>query len=907
MRRLGSLLGLLMGVITTAQAKGEPGESRSVRSSIAATADIDHAPPEGPSAVNAGSESPVQSASRDAVAPPPLQRSAIVPPRLTHFENAIYPKAAQHAEIEADVGLTLTIDRDGRVTRVEVSEPAGHGFDEAAAAAAERFVFEPATRAGVAVAAKIRYRYSFRLEAKLVSPGAESSIAAVQTGELRGKILAGTPPSPIAGVLVRVRADAMLGNAVIREVVSDGKGEWSIPELTPGTYSVELVAIGYRPVTEREQVAVNRATAVTYGLESSDESKIEVTVRGAAMHREVAHYELSRTELVKVPGTMGDAIHAVEAMPSVARPPAFSGTLIVRGSAPQDTQVFVEGTYIPRVFHYASLSSVIPSEMIERLEFYPSNFSSRYGRGMGGIIEVGMRETNPDGRYHGSAQIDFINARANVEGPVPKASGWHFMGGFRSSYVDRWLVPVLRSSGSGLDWMPRYHDYQFYLERRLPNNGVYRVGVFGASDRFVKIDERETGLAPSDSFLHIQSQLRLHLSSRVHLRASWSLGRNRAFEPGDDDRSVRTTYTLGTFRSELAIATSSFGLVRFGTDLLYAPFRVEALADQADSGGALNSAETGAPKLTAYDIRSVYFRPAAYAEYELAPNRRVNVTLGTRVDYTKDTSKWDVAPRLSARTVLIEAPRRTVLKGGIGLFYQPPDPGQTIDELGTKGLTSSRALHSMIGVEQSLSKRVTLSVEAFDKEMRDLIGMRTDGTGNTVAENSGRGRVIGADFLLRYQADERFFGWASYTLSRSTRQLAPGEPTLLYRFDQPHVLNLVGSLRLGRGWEVGGRFQYASGSNYRACPGGLFDNSSGYYRCYGTQAMKRMGPYHQLNLRVEKVWSFDTSRLGLYLDLINAYFHNSPDYPVTNFDRSGVKFQSFSLPLLPSFGLRGEL
>jgi hypothetical protein len=58
----------------------------------------------------------------------------------------------------------------------------------------------------------------------------------------------------------------------------------------------------------------------------------------------------------------------------------------------------------------------------------------------------------------------------------------------------------------------------------------------------------------------------------------------------------------------------------------------------------------------------------------------------------------------------------------------------------------------------------------------------------------------------------------------------------LHVYDQPHVLNAVGSYRLGRGWEIGARWRYISGFLYRACAGGLFDNSIGY----STDAMARI-------------------------------------------------------------------
>src|SRR5688572_6111044 len=62
-------------------------------------------------------------------------QSAVTPPSLTEFVKAPYPAEAQAKGVEADVVLALDIDETGRVTAVEVVEPAGYGFDEAARAA----------------------------------------------------------------------------------------------------------------------------------------------------------------------------------------------------------------------------------------------------------------------------------------------------------------------------------------------------------------------------------------------------------------------------------------------------------------------------------------------------------------------------------------------------------------------------------------------------------------------------------------------------------------------------------------------------------------------------------------------------------------------------------------------------
>jgi vitamin B12 transporter len=109
-------------------------------------------------------------ANGDAGAPSPdaadgggVPAAGLESPVLRTFSAADYPQDALAGQREADVLLRLAIAADGHVTAAEVVAPAGQGFDEAAVQAALRFEFTPARRAGTPIAARIMYRYEFRL------------------------------------------------------------------------------------------------------------------------------------------------------------------------------------------------------------------------------------------------------------------------------------------------------------------------------------------------------------------------------------------------------------------------------------------------------------------------------------------------------------------------------------------------------------------------------------------------------------------------------------------------------------------------------------------------------------------------------------------------------------------------
>jgi vitamin B12 transporter len=110
--------------------------------------------PPGSAAPGVG-EGPAETAPSDAA------HAALQPPVLLGFVPAEYPAAAQAEQRPGRVGLRLTLDATGKVTDAEVVEPAGHGFDEAAQAAALRFTFAPARRGDTPIPARIPYSYVF--------------------------------------------------------------------------------------------------------------------------------------------------------------------------------------------------------------------------------------------------------------------------------------------------------------------------------------------------------------------------------------------------------------------------------------------------------------------------------------------------------------------------------------------------------------------------------------------------------------------------------------------------------------------------------------------------------------------------------------------------------------------------
>jgi TonB family protein len=824
--------------------------------------------------------------------------SAITPPTLSKFVEAVYPPQAEAERLEAEVVLALDIDAAGKVTAAEVVEPAGNGFDEAARAAALGFEFEPARRNGRPVKSRILYRYAFHFEApQPVAQPAPSSI--------EGRALDAATERPLAGARVRLQQNRRL----IAEKVLGGDGRFGFPKLDPGGYSITIEADGYLPLTVEEALSLEEQLTATYRLEQqSAEASVGVVVHGARPRREVTRRPIGRRELSRIPGTSGDALRAIQNLPGVARPPSLSGALVVRGNAEMTTPVFIDGMWLPNVYHFGGLSSVVPTEMIDEINFYPGNFSVRYGRALAGVVDAHLRETRDDGRYHGLLQLDLIDVRGLAEGPIPGLSGWNFIAAFRRSHIDAWLTPLLEDRDTDIEAAPVYYDYQLLADTRPTPRSYLRLGLVGADDRFRLVDTSSaTGgrIENIDSSWGIGSIYNVSLDQGLSLDLTLTMARlHQRFELSTINVDTVAYGTIG--RGELAYQMWDRAKLVLGFDVLFAPYTVEG---QLPDDAGPNAPDTGSfvtSPTRRFDQSSMFLQPAVYAEFQLAPSRRTEIVSGVRLDYTDETRRVDVSPRLSARYELVHGSPSTVLKAGSGLFHQPPGLAEVVlsEE---HSLRSTRAWQNSLGIEQELSEQVELSLEGFYNVLDDLISRRPDAQGVLRYDNSGVGRVVGAELMLRYKADERFFGWLSYTLSRSERTWVPGEPSRLFYLDQTHILTALASLDLGRGWEIGGRFRYVSGNLYTACEGGLFSSLSTAYLCLnGPISGERLPPFHQLDFRVDKRWVFSEFTLGAYLDLINAYNRTNPDFISYNFDFTQSRPQTGSLPIVPSLGLRGE-
>ena len=832
---------------------------------------------------------------------PPEQPPTMTPPKLLgEMPAAAYPPGASG---DARVMVQIEVDESGAPTNLVVTSPAQLPFDEAALAAARTLRFEPARLGSKPIPVRIQIAFNFQ------APRTRGA-AADKPVNLFGVVRERGTRKKLSGVEVAA------GEA---SAATDGEGRFELRGVPEGA-PVEIVvsAPGYLRFTTRETVEPGKRLEVEYRIQPIISGALELTIEGERERRELSRTTIPILEAERIPGAQGDALKIIEDLPGVARTsPIGGGFLVIRGSKPGDSFVYLDGEPIPLLFHFGAISSVVNPDLLEAIDFIPGNFSSAYGDLTGGLVEVRTRDLRSE--PHGYANLNLLEASALVEGEL--APGLHAAVAARRSYIDAILkATVANSPDFALTVAPFYYDAELRLDYR-PRLSPHRLSLFAiASDDELGVllnrpTDQDPNLSGSIDAKTAFQQIRL---KHEYARGPFTLETIGMFERLELRFNVGPSNFLLLGHDFFLRSTARYqaGDVSFASGLDLANRRVIVGATFRQSflfrEGEFNNQGPRPDDAVTTVPPSIYFRfsPGLWGEarWKLFPN--LILTAGLRGDVftyaPRDShTTWTLTPRLTARWDLSDS---FALKAGLGLYSQGARNGDAARPFGNPQVLPERAFQGTLGAEARPLPGVFASVEAFYKGLSDLI-VRTDAVENgqpVILDNAGTGRVYGLEVLVRKELTERLFGWVAYTLSRSDRVDRPGEPRRLFDFDQTHNLTVIASYKLPAGWQIGGRLRIISGNPDTPVLGARYlAGFDAYLPIYGLANSTRVPTFRQLDVRVDKTWTFDSWLLDVYLDVLNATNRRSIEGSVYSYDFSQHDYFK-GLPVIPTLGLKGS-
>jgi TonB family protein len=797
--------------------------------------------------------------------PPSDATPTFEPPRARGPTDVAYPSDAPAHTDPVVVTVKLTVDPTGAVAKIEQLTPAQPGFDEAVAAAARAFRFEPGTYDGKPVPVEITFTHTFLPPPPAPPPVTDQGPPT--SSRLRGKLVQLGTRAPVRGATVTAKVG---DRSYVAEADRNGRFELALPD---GPASVTVTAPGHNVFVQREALAPKQALAVTYLVERDRYDPYEITVVGEQRREEVSRISLRGAEIKQVPGTFGDPFRVVQALPGVASVVSLLPFPIVRGASPSSTGFLLDGTRVPLLYHLLSGPSVIHPDFIDEIQFYPGGAPVPYGGYTGGIIDGRTKRARRDERL-----LDFdanlLQLGGLVRQPIPWLDATLTVAG-RYGYPG--LILGLATNLVSLS----YWDYQLRLDGGTAANG-WTVFAFGANDQLDTVAptadpaDPNPPLSPSLILGFHRLDLRLHRTyGRLVTSYRAVLGYDKTFSQGTDFSVLVAEPSIHLTWKRDATLTLSAGVDG-------AIHQVSQGNDRMATANAL-SAITG--ELGTFTIGS------ALAEALWRPSPAWLIRPGVRGDIYHDqtATRGSIDPRLTVRYLLGRRDLADVppdsddsavwLKGSAGIYHQPPRfvlPLPGLDMMPIKyGLL--RSFQTSLGVEVPLRDRFQLTTEAYfnylDPTIFDLsvnlANVTTDANTTlfpTETVTSGMraqelidrltrpqlGRSYGLELLLRRVARSGVFGWVSYTLSRSER--LSNNQWLPYDFDRRHLVNVVAGLPLRRNWDLGVRLSYQSGKPTTLTTGYNDGRGTGYLR---------------FDVRVDKRAVWRSWLLDFYVDVTN--------------------------------------
>lgn len=834
---------------------------------------------------------------------PPPPGALTRAPELLEFVPAEYPPEAEAAGVEGSVVLSVVIGVEGDVLRAQVVDPGPHpAFGPAALHAVQQFRFRPAEIDGVPAAVEITYRYDFVLRKAAPSPPVDAPIV------LEGRVLERGTRSPVAAATVESQGVAV-------ETGPDGR--FALRGIAPGDVIVRIVSPEHEPLSSTERIEEGRRREVEYRLTRRHYDPYEAVVRGERTRREVTVHTLATEEVRTIAGTQGDTLKVIQMLPGVARSPFGIGLLVVRGAEPTETIVYADGVPIPLIFHFGGITSVMNADVVESIDFYPGNFGVRYGRALGGTVELRTRE--PRREWHGAAQLDLFDGRIEVEGPVGKGSAYASL---RRSWIDAVLAVALpridEEAANDLRVAPRYYDYQAKLT--LPAlGGQASFFAYGSDDKLEYVQDTDRPGRPtfylSTQFWRVGASHRRPLGAAATHDAQVAVGQDSFDVLRGGAFGLLTDVSVLSARDAVTWRVTPALTLVAGVDASLRRLEYSVYAPPTESPGTVGEDVflDDSPSTVGESDRGWWFSPAAHLEADWRATRRLRLVGGVRADLetrSGRTKGW-IDPRLSA---FLDVGPRTTLLAAAGLFGSAPEPQETSPTFGNPDLDPERALHLSLGVQRALPWAARLELTGFYKQLWSLAvptgAVGADGRSLHVS-NDGRGEIIGAELLVRRELARGLFGWVTWTWSRSLRRDDPTDPSYpawrLFALDQTHVVGVVLSYRLPRNWILGTRIRAVSGNPYTATEGAVLDADSGRVQCIpsASRNARRLPGFFQADARIDKRFVFDSWLLSAYLDVQNATNRENAELRFRNYDCT-TDTAIPSIPFFPAIGLRAE-
>ena len=712
---------------------------------------------------------------------------------------------------------------------------------------------------------------------------------------LSGSVKDALTNEPLVGVTVSIQG--MNGG-----VKTDSAGLYVFKNLKPAVYNLQFSLVGYQKKMQFDvQLSNAKPTVLDVFLEAQMTNLGEVSIRAPLfikpVESPVSLRNIGVTEIKRNPGGNRDISKAIQSLPGVATQVSFRNDIVIRGGAPSENRFYIDGIEIPNINHFSTQGSsggpvgLINVDFIRDVDFYSGAFPANRGNTLSSVFEFRQKDGRSD-KLSSSLTVGSSDFATTLEGPIDAKTT--FLASYRYSYLQG-LFKLL-----GLPFLPAYQDYQFKIKHKINSKNELTFIGLGAIDRFkLNYDAEKT---ESNQYIldyipvNEQNNYTFGITYRNYRakgNSLWVISRNyfknRALKYQDNDPAK--TSTIDYLSSE---AENKF---RFENNTFIGGYKLNLGASAESSAYSTDTKQLFPLGAVQYQSSLSIIKYGLFAQLSKSfLNEKLNFSAGLRADANNFSANMNnllktLSPRVSVAYNFTE---KLSMNANLGQYYQLPAytllgyRAQTGGALENTEAQYIRSKQAVLGFEYNTLSNTRFTVEGFYKYYdrypmvrvfgRDIplanLGADFGVVGNRELTGFTQGRSYGLELLAQKRLKEGFYGLASFTLFRSefkdlSSQFIPSS------WDTRYIVSVTAGKLFGRNWELGARFRMSGGgpfTPYDLATSSLKTNWDFYPRgvpSYNQLNSQRLNNFTQLDLRLDKKYTFKSFNLNLFLDIQN--------------------------------------
>lgn len=641
----------------------------------------------------------------------------------------------------------------------------------------------------------------------------------------------------------------------------------SIPQ---GKYTISIQYIGYDNISQ--EINLDKSTKIDFKLKEKSQQIDEVVVTSVRENENVTQNQMGVTKIdmksiEKIPVLFGerDVLKTIQLTPGIKSAGEGQSGFFVRGGGVDQNMILLDEAVVYNPSHLLGFFSVFNSDAIKDVNIYKGTAGAQYGGRLSSVLDMRMKEGNNQ-RYSVSGGIGLISSRIAIEGPIVKDKGSFIITG-RRTYADLFLK--LSSNEDLKNTQLYFYDMNLKANYRLgKNDRLFLSGYFGRD----KLAFSNFGIGWGNytgtlRWNHVFSDKLFSNTSMIVSNYNYQI----KVGTGTAETKIDSDILDFNLKQDFQYYLNTSNTFKFGLNSVYhsmIPGKITSGSASAISTPSLtnrygwenalyfsNEQKFGTRFTLEYGLRlSSFSQIGGKNFYSFDANGNV-----TDTSQTSQKNYINPEPRVSATYKINES---SSLKGSftrnsqyMHLLSNSTGSNPTdIWVLSSQNIKAGISDQVSVGWYKNFKEdKYEFSVEGYYKAMQNQIDYRNgaETRANELVEGdilAGVGRAYGLEFYLRKKTG-RFTGWASYTLSRTERQIDGINDNKWYlaKQDRTHEISLVGMYEVNKKWSVSATATYYTG-NAITFPSGKYevDGKTTYY--YTERNGYRMPFFFRLDL-----------------------------------------------------------